>query len=53
MRPPLWFYVATTSKRVPVDRYKRSLQSESAAVTHESVVVINIVIVGVYRRRFF
>lgn len=28
-----------------VDRYKRTLQSESAIVTHEGVVVINIVIV--------
>lgn len=28
-----------------VDRYKRTLQSESATITHEGVVVINIVIV--------
>lgn len=30
-----------------VDRCKRLLQSESATVTHEGIVVINIVIVGV------
>lgn len=50
LRPPYSpVYVATIAEG-SVDRHKRSLQSESTAVTHEDVVVINIVVVVVIWR---